>query len=206
MSPKTIAMVAACVGVLGATRPASAHHSFASVFDADKPVEVHGVLVEIRLQNPHSWFYVDVTAITMLLVQTGSAYAQNRTDRPPAGQTKAAAGPMPRAADGHPDLSGVWWPGADVPDTNLRVGSSGGRPEGQPRQGPKTFASFYQPWAAEKAKTLDEKDDPALRCIPGVIGPHVSLTDQGLIGQIIQTPKFVVLLTETYHSFKLVPT
>jgi Family of unknown function (DUF6152) len=61
MSPKTIAMVAACVGVLGATRPASAHHSFASVFDADKPVEVHGVLVEIRLQNPHSWFYVDVT-------------------------------------------------------------------------------------------------------------------------------------------------
>jgi len=61
MSPKTIAMVAACVGVLGVTRPASAHHSFASVFDADKPVEVHGVLVEIRLQNPHSWFYVDVT-------------------------------------------------------------------------------------------------------------------------------------------------
>ena len=148
---------------------------------------------------------VAAIAITMLLVRTESSYAQNRTDRPSAGQTKAAAGPVPRATDGHPDLSGVWWPGADVPVTNLRVGSSGGRPEGQPRQGPKTFASFYQPWAAEKAKTLDEKDDPALRCIPGVIGPHVSLTDQGLIGQIIQTPKFVVLLTETYHSFKLVP-
>jgi len=61
MSPKTIAMIAACVGVFGSTTPAFAHHSFASVFDAEKPVEVHGVLVEIRLQNPHSWFYVDVT-------------------------------------------------------------------------------------------------------------------------------------------------
>src|SRR6266853_1080260 len=61
MSPKTIATVAACAGMLWATAPAWAHHSFSSVFDADKPVEVHGVLAEIRLQNPHSWFYVDVT-------------------------------------------------------------------------------------------------------------------------------------------------
>jgi hypothetical protein len=62
MSPKTIAAVAACAGMLCATAPAwAAHHSFSSVFDADKPVEVHGVLAEIRLQNPHSWFYVDVT-------------------------------------------------------------------------------------------------------------------------------------------------
>ncbi len=145
-------------------------------------------------------------ATTMLLVSVSAAFAQNRTDRSSTAPAKSAAGPVPRTADGHPDLSGVWWPGQDVPVTSLRVGESGSRPEGQPRQGPKTFASFYQPWAAAKAKTLDEKDDPALRCIPGVIGPHVSLTDQGLIGQIIQTPKFVVLLTETYQSFKLVPT
>ena len=144
------------------------------------------------------WIRFSVAAVaiatTMVFVRAESAYAQ-----------KAAAGPAPRAADGHPDLSGVWWPGADVPVSNLRVGSSS-RPEGQPRQGPKTFSSFYQPWAVEKAKTLDEKDDPALRCIPGVMGPHVTLTDQGLVGQIIQSPKFIVLLTETYHSFKLVPT
>jgi hypothetical protein len=55
------AAMAATVGVFGAVMPMSAHHSFSSVFDADKPVEVRGVLSEIRLENPHSWFYVDVT-------------------------------------------------------------------------------------------------------------------------------------------------
>ena len=34
----------------------------------------------------------------------------------------------------------------------------------------------------------------------------MSLLGVGLVGQIIQSPKFVTLLTETYHSFKLIPT
>jgi hypothetical protein len=134
-----------------------------------------------------------VVVVMMLFAHGESASAQN------------AAGPVPRAADGHPDLSGVWWPGQDVPVTNLRVGSSQA-PAGAPRQGRDTFKSLYQPWAADKAKTLGEKDDPALRCVPPVIGPHVSFLNSGLVGQIIQTPKFVAFLTETYHSFKLVPT
>ena len=35
----------------------------------------------------------------------------------------APAGPVPRMADGHPDLSGVWWGGADIGGarTALRV-------------------------------------------------------------------------------------
>jgi hypothetical protein len=71
MSPKMFAAVAACVGVLGAAMPLSAHHSFSSVFDADKPVEVRGVLTEIRLENPHSWFYVDVTDPSGKVVRWG---------------------------------------------------------------------------------------------------------------------------------------
>jgi hypothetical protein len=38
-----------------------AHHSFAAVFDENNPVSVTGVVTEVRLENPHSWFYVDVT-------------------------------------------------------------------------------------------------------------------------------------------------
>jgi uncharacterized protein DUF6152 len=46
--------------LLAATRPVSAHHSFAATFDRDKPVTVNGVLTEIRWENPHTLMYVDV--------------------------------------------------------------------------------------------------------------------------------------------------
>lgn len=38
-----------------------AHHSFAAVFDANQPVTVKGTLTEVRLENPHSWFFLDVS-------------------------------------------------------------------------------------------------------------------------------------------------
>jgi len=40
--------------------PLAAHHSFAAVFDSDQPVTVKGVITEIRLENPHSWFFIEV--------------------------------------------------------------------------------------------------------------------------------------------------
>ena len=132
----------------------------------------------------------------------------------------ATPGPVPRTADGHPDLSGVWWPGRDLqvrPLGNpLPAGPAGparGRgpapaAAGAPRPTPPaTFVSLYQPWAAEKAKALGDKDDPSLRCVPVAFGTvNVSLYGLGFVGQIVQTPKMIVMLTETYHSFKLVPT
>ena len=45
---------------LGAVATASAHHSFAAAFDMNKPVTVQGTIVQIRLENPHSWFFLDV--------------------------------------------------------------------------------------------------------------------------------------------------
>ena len=108
---------------------------------------------------------------------------------------------VPRAADGHPDLSGVWWRGADI-------GGRGGPPLGGGRGATPapTFASLYQPSAQAKAKKMGDKDDPSLDCTPTAFGTlNVSLFDVGAVGQIVQTPKFVILLTETYHGFQIVP-
>jgi hypothetical protein len=127
-----------------------------------------------------------------------------------AAQAGTAATPArtPRAADGHPDLSGVWWPGADIGARNASpVGGRGGAPGGGRGQQPRTFASLYQPSALAKAKTLGDKDDPSLSCAPTAFGTlNVSLFDVGAVGQIVQTPKFVVVLTETYNGFQIIPT
>src|SRR5262245_66599240 len=49
-----------CLVSLGAGVPAWAHHSFAAAFDMQAPVTVQGTIVTIRLENPHSWFFIDV--------------------------------------------------------------------------------------------------------------------------------------------------
>ena len=51
--------------------PASAHHSFAAAFDADKPVTVQGVITQAKLANPHSWIYLDVKDENGNVVQWG---------------------------------------------------------------------------------------------------------------------------------------
>lgn len=55
----TLALCVVGLGLAAAT-PALAHHSFASVFDADQPVMVTGTVTKIEWQNPHAWFYIDV--------------------------------------------------------------------------------------------------------------------------------------------------
>jgi hypothetical protein len=37
-----------------------AHHSFAAAYDMTKAITVQGVIVQVRLENPHSWFFLDV--------------------------------------------------------------------------------------------------------------------------------------------------
>jgi hypothetical protein len=40
---------------------AAAHHSFAAVFDAARPVELTGTVIRVEWMNPHTWIYLDVT-------------------------------------------------------------------------------------------------------------------------------------------------
>ena len=40
--------------------PASAHHAFAAVFDANKPLKLTGAVTKVEWKNPHAWFYIDV--------------------------------------------------------------------------------------------------------------------------------------------------
>ena len=122
------------------------------------------------------------------------------------GQAPASATAVPRMADGRPDLSGVWWGGADV--GGRRPGGGGpGRPGGAGGTPPPSFTSLYQPWAVEHAKTLSDQDDPTLHCVPVAFGTlNVRLWNVGAVGQIVSTPNMVVMLSETFHHYQLVPT
>jgi len=53
--------VLATAGVLAMSSAIRAHHSFSAAFDENKPVSITGVMAEIRIENPHSWFFVNVT-------------------------------------------------------------------------------------------------------------------------------------------------
>jgi hypothetical protein len=60
MYAKLVLAAALTAGALLAAGRGEAHHSFASEFDANRPVEVVGVVREMRFSNPHSWIYITV--------------------------------------------------------------------------------------------------------------------------------------------------
>lgn len=51
--------IAALLALL-ATPLATAHHSFAAAYNMQKPLEIVGRIVDVRLTNPHSHFFLDV--------------------------------------------------------------------------------------------------------------------------------------------------
>jgi hypothetical protein len=156
------------------------------------------------------------TLLAMVTIAIASAWAGGMmwaSAQTPARAANATPARAPRAPDGHPDLSGVWWRGSDIPVQPLNKSAA---PQPAPSSaavplrasGAKipSFADLYQPWAKEKAKTLSAKDDPSLKCIPVAFATlNASLLGLQFVGQIVQTAKFVIMLTESYHTFRIVP-
>lgn len=54
--------LAALLIICAGSYPALAHHAFSAEFDAQKPIELTGVVTKGKWVNPHSWIYLDVTA------------------------------------------------------------------------------------------------------------------------------------------------
>jgi hypothetical protein len=159
----------------------------------------------------YSMATVAIASVLVWSATTARLAAQagtSETAAPAASASPTSPGPAPRMPDGHPDLSGVWWRGSDIGGRPAGRGAGRGGPGGGrgAAQQPPYFTSLYQPSAAAKAKTLADKDDPSLGCVPTAFGTlNVSLFDVGAVGQIVQTPKFVIMLTETYHGFQIIP-
>jgi Family of unknown function (DUF6152) len=73
-----IKFIAACL-IAAAALPAWAHHSFASEFDASKPVKLEGTVTKMEWINPHSWIHIDVKnpdgTVTSWMIEGGSPNA-----------------------------------------------------------------------------------------------------------------------------------
>jgi hypothetical protein len=50
------------LGLVAATAPVFAHHSFAAEFDGNKKITLSGVVTKVDWVNPHAYIYVDVKA------------------------------------------------------------------------------------------------------------------------------------------------
>lgn len=143
------------------------------------------------MKNPIRLLWIAIAAAALTCAQT-----------PKQNTAKAPAGPVPRAADGHPDLSGVWAmagglltnPGTARP--GVLPADAARRPEPPP----------YQDWAAAKIKEEQDnklKDDPMARCL--LVGvPRIFTMPMPM--QIVQTPGQTVMLYEAFHAFRVIPT
>jgi len=118
-------------------------------------------------------------AATMLLISSAAA-AQGRGGR---GGTPdwPPAGPTPRTADGHPDLSGNWQPNAIRQNVDM-VGSGVDVP-----MLPAAEALY------KKRKENLSKDDPEARCLPPGV-PRTNTTPYPWT--IVQTPHLIVIVYE----------
>ncbi len=108
--------------------------------------------------------------------------------------------PIPRLANGKPDLSGVWQGGGVSLYGEPGLSTIKLPPPVNPP--PKREPVPYQDWAAAKSKTFTAADDPTLRCLLAGV-PRITSMPMPL--EIIEKPKEVVIAYESFHAFRIIP-
>jgi hypothetical protein len=103
------------------------------------------------------------------------------------GEPAPATGSLPRLPDGKPDLTGVW--GA--------MGFGG-------EDGLADLESAYTPAARAQMAKFVESDDPLFRCLP--YGVPRSILSPPWPFQVVHRAGTMVVLTEYYHAFRIIPT
>jgi hypothetical protein len=153
-------------------------------------------------------FLVSAAAILLVLsiVNRPAAAQEGKSDgepTKPGAHSVSKGGPAPRSSDGHPDLSGVWFPGTAGGFTfNAAL-----RKQFDPKVTPEEPPSF-QPWAAAKIKGMTQTDyelgRASVNCLPrGVPGMFI-INPYPL--QLVETPGQLVQLDELNNNFRVIHT
>lgn len=69
MNGKVWTALAAGALTLGIGVPTWAHHSFAAVYDMSVPIKITGTVAQVRMTNPHAYFFLDVAGENGEVVQ-----------------------------------------------------------------------------------------------------------------------------------------
>jgi hypothetical protein len=149
--------------------------------------------------------------LVLLFVPIFPSAAQNgqdeKTSEPGAAKSKPQpmpkGGPAPRASDGHPDLSGVWFPGT--------AGGFTFNPALRKQFDPKVTLEEpppFQPWAAAKIKAMTATDyelgRASVNCLPRGV-PGMFMIDPYPF-QLVQTPGLFIQLDELNNNWRVVHT
>jgi hypothetical protein len=169
------------------------------------PVRLGDLQMKRHIRN----FVFGVTAGVITFVASVPTRAQiGEVSKPGFGKPVNAApklpkpGPTPRARDGHPDLSGVWFVGF-TGNFDLTAEGTPALSRFDPKDGPQERPSF-QPWVALKAKRFgsQQEAEPCLTCEP--LGVPGFITKNPYPLEIVQTDKKVVILAELDATFRTI--
>ena len=149
--------------------------------------------------------YLTVAVVVLGILAIPSALAGQEENATKSAKSKQEAvpkgGPAPRTADGHPDLSGVWFGGTAGGFTyNPALRRQYDAKTEEPPQ--------FQTWAAAKIKGMTQTDfelgRASVNCLPRGV-PGMFLINPYPF-QIVQTPGLFVQLDELNNNFRVVHT